>query len=87
MRESLHSNPHDMPTRLAYKGCFRALDDSGLSDLIDVYQLMHESLQGRHPALTLFRTTDGETVRRKGKGEYEIAGTGTSLHAIDPNCP
>ena len=76
-----------MALQLAYKGCFRASDESGTSQLIDVYQVMHDSSQGPHPVLTLFRTTDGESVRRKNKGEYEIAGTGTALHAVDSFCP
>ncbi len=75
-----------MACALAYKGCFRAADDSGRSELIDVYQMIDDSPHGRRAALTLLRTTDGKPVHRRSRGEYEIAGTATVLHSIDINC-
>jgi hypothetical protein len=76
-----------MSGRVVYKGAFRTSDDSGTPHLIDVFQIMHETSHGALAGLALLRTTDGQSVYRKSKGEYEIAGTGTTLHSIDSNCP
>jgi hypothetical protein len=82
--------PHQMPARVVYKGSFRTSDDSGAAHLIDVFQIMHhtnDTLYGANNGLAIFRTTDGQSVYRRSKGEYEIAGTGTPLHSADSNCP
>jgi hypothetical protein len=76
-----------MAERLLFKGSFKASDASGMFHLIDVFQLIQDSPNESAIGLPLFRTTDGQPVNRRNKGEYEIAGTGTALHSLDPNCP
>jgi hypothetical protein len=76
-----------MAERLLFKGCFRAYDASGTPYLIDVFQLLQESPHESALGLPLFRTTDGQPVTRRNKGEYEIVGTGTALQSVDSNCP
>jgi hypothetical protein len=78
---------NEMAERLVFKGYFRASDASGTSHFIDVFQLMQVSPRDSIIGLPLFRTTDGQPVNRTKKGEYEIVGTGTALHSLDPNCP
>ena len=76
-----------MAELLVFKGSFRVSDASGTSHLIDVFQLIQVSPHDSTIGLPLFRTTDGQPVNRRNKGEYEIVGTGTALHSLDPNCP
>ena len=76
-----------MSERLLFKGSFKASDASGMSHLIDVFQLMQDSTHESVIGFPLFRTTDGQPVNRINKGDYEIAGTGTALRSLDPNCP
>jgi hypothetical protein len=76
-----------MAERLLFKGSFKASDASGMSHLIDVFQLVEDSPHESIVGLPLFRTTDGQPVNRINKGKYEIAGTGTALHSLDPNSP
>ena len=76
-----------MAERLLFKGSFKASDASGKSHLIDVFHLIQDSSNESVIGVPLFRTTDGHQVKRRNKGEYEIAATGTALHSLDPNCP
>ena len=76
-----------MTERLSFKGAFRAFYASGASYVIDVFEWIRTSPHASVVGLPLFRTPDGQSVKRIAKGDYAIAGTGTAIRSVDANCP
>ena len=73
-----------MPERLAFRGAFKASAADGTDYLIDVFQVMHDRSQAEPAGLVLYRTTDGRSVKRIRRGEYEIEESRISLRLIEP---
>jgi len=71
---------------------FEATDDQGNAYTLHVYQgqILTPTRGDSGAALPGWKrilTTDGRPVNRRGKGEYEIAGSRQILRSADPNAP
>jgi hypothetical protein len=71
---------------------FQALDDQGDSHTLCVYQAQVPVATRANPSATMpgmkrLVTDDGQSVKRRAKGEYEIEQTGQILRSKDSGAP
>jgi hypothetical protein len=66
----------NMPDRLAFRAAFKTSADDGAAYLIDVFEIMHDGPDGEICGALLYRTADGEAVKRLESGVYEIEESG-----------
>jgi hypothetical protein len=72
-----------MPDRLQFRGAFKASDREGTNYFIDVFQVMHDGPKERAGGAILYRTGDGQEVKRLRQGVYEIEGSRIALQIVD----
>jgi hypothetical protein len=72
-----------MLKRLEFRGAFKALDREGTNYFIDVFQLTHDGSDEQAGGVILYRTSDGQAVKRLRKGVYEIEESQITLRIVD----
>jgi hypothetical protein len=73
-----------MPDRIEFRGAFKALDRERTNYFIDVFQVMHDGSEGQVGGIVLYRTTDGQAVKRIRKGVYELEESHITLEWVTP---
>jgi hypothetical protein len=76
----------DMPGRLAFRGAFKASADDGTAYVIDVFEVMDGCVDGAESGSVLYRTADGEAMKRLGTGIYEIEQSGLVVRSPSQHC-
>jgi hypothetical protein len=74
-----------MSERLEFRGVFKALDREGTSYFIDVFQLLHDGSASLAGGVMLYRTPDGQAVKRVREGVYEIEESRIRLRMVAAN--
>jgi hypothetical protein len=65
-----------MNALLAFRGALRATAEDGSSYIIDVFHVVSEGSHNGFGGSVIYRTPDGETVKRVRNGVYEIEEVG-----------
>jgi hypothetical protein len=73
-----------MPDKLEFRGSFKASDRDGNLYLIDVFQVQHDGSQAAADDSVLYRTADGQAVKRIRQGVYEIIESQIALQWFEP---
>jgi hypothetical protein len=71
-----------MPDRLAFRGAFKASAEDGTNYVIDAFEVMHDRSGGEVQGIFLYRTTEGQAVKRLDVGIYEVAESGVKLRSL-----
>jgi hypothetical protein len=72
-----------MTDRLAFRGALRAAAEDGSSYLIDVFQVVDNGSHDGISGSVIYRTPDGETVKRIRSGVYEIESSRVAVRLVD----
>ena len=74
-----------MSERIEFRGVFKALDREGTNYFIDVFQVMPDGWEGQAGGVMLYRTPDGQAVKRVREGVYEIEESRIRLRMVAAN--